>query len=95
MVKIKWRITDDIRNISLKEFNTEVHWIYGYFELDVNDKTVGHCPDKESFPVVLSCFEEDITDWLYQLPNMILQLNDCDEYEWNLLDMNLLKMVIK
>lgn len=95
MVKIKWRITDDIRNISLKEFNTEVHWIYGYFELDVNDKTVGHCPDKESFPVVLSCFEEDITDWLYQLPNMIIQLNDCDEYEWELLDMNLLKIVIK
>ena len=93
MVKIKWIITDDIKNVSLKEFNTEWDGIYGHFELDINDQTVGYCPDRELFPSEWS--DEDITDWLYKLSNMILQLHDCDEFEWNLLASNLLKIVIK
>ena len=90
MVKIKWIITDNIKDVDLKEFNTEWNGIYGHFELCINNQTVGFWPDRELFPG-----DENITDWLYELSRMIVQLGNSMECEWELLAMNLCKIVIK
>lgn len=49
MIKIKWIITDNIREVSLEEFNSEWNWIYGYFEMSVNDKIIGFYPNRKLF----------------------------------------------
>lgn len=95
MVRIKWIITDDIGNVSLKEFNAEWTNIFGYFELDINDQTVGYCPDRELLPDEREFGDEEITDWLYKLSSMIVQLENRNECEWDLLSLNLAKIVIK
>lgn len=93
MVEISWMITDDIEGVSLEEFNTEWTGIYGYFEICINNRVLGFCPDRK-----LQIGEEgneDILYWLTKLSNGIVKLNQNREYEIQLLSMNLTKIVLK
>lgn len=94
MIKIKWIITDDLCNISLKEFDDEWNgMVYGYFELTVNGVKEGFCPDRE-----ISKEEdgmEDILYWLSHLSDGFNSVKKGEEYEMILLTMNVYKLVIK
>lgn len=93
MVKIKWIITDSIKDVELKEFDTEWDGIFGYFEICINNHVLGFCPDRE----LLTGEEgnEDILYWLTKLSDGIIQLNAGQEYEIQLLCMNLAKIILK
>lgn len=93
MVKIEWIITDSIKDVELKEFNTEWDGIYGYFQICINNHVLGFCPDRE----LLAGEEgnEDILYWLTKLSDGIIQLNTGQEYEIQLLSMNLAKIILK
>ncbi|MCM1500538.1 MAG: hypothetical protein NC124_18910 [Clostridium sp.] len=93
MVKIKWIITDTLENVDLIEFNTEWKGIYGYFEICVNNRALGFCPDRKLFAGEEGC--EDILFWLSELLDGIVQLNAGKEYEMQLLSMNLAKIHLK
>ena len=93
MVKIKWIITDSIKDVELKEFDTEWDGIFGYFQICINNHVLGFCPDRE----LLTGEEgnEDILYWLTKLSDGIIQLNAGQEYEIQLLCMNLAKIILK
>lgn len=93
MVKIKWIITDSINDVDLNEFDTEWDGIYGYFEICINNHVLGFCPDRE----LLAGEEgnEDILYWLTKLSDGIIQLNVGQEYEIQLLSMNMAKIILK
>ena len=93
MVKIEWIITDSIKDVELKEFDTEWDGIFGYFQICINDHVLGFCPDRE----LLAGEEgnEDILYWLTKLSDVIIQLNTGQEYEIQLLSMNLAKIILK
>ena len=93
MVKIKWAITDSINDVDLNEFDAEWDGIYGYFEIRINDHVLGFCPDRE----LLAGEEgnEDILYWLTKLSDGIIQLNIGQEYEIQLLSMNMAKIILK
>lgn len=93
MVKIKWIITDSINDVDLNEFDTEWDGIYGYFEICINNHVLGFCPDRE----LLAGEEgnEDILNWLTKLSDGIIQLNVGQEYEIQLLSMNMAKIILK
>ena len=93
MVKIEWIITDSIKDVELKEFDTEWDGIFGYFQICINNHVLGFCPDIE----LLDCEEgnEDILYWLTKLSDGIIQLNTGQEYEIQLLSMNLAKIILK
>ncbi len=93
MVKIKWTITDSINDVDLNEFDAEWDGIYGYFEIRINDHVLGFCPDRE----LLAGEEgnEDILYWLTKLSDGIIQLNIGQEYEIQLLSMNMAKIILK
>lgn len=92
MVKIKWKITDSIEEVGLNEFNTEWDGIYGYFEIHINSRVLGFYPDRK----LLAGEEgnEDILFWLYKLLDGIFQLSVGQEYEIQLLSMNLAKIIL-
>ena len=81
MVKIEWIITDSIKDVKLKEFDTEWDGIFGYFQICINNHVLGFCPDRE----LLAGEEgnEDILYWLTKLSDGIIQLNTGQEYEIN------------
>ncbi len=93
MVKIRWIITDSIEDVDLKNFNAEWDGIYGYFEICIKNQVLGFCPDRE----LLAGEEgnEDILYWLSKLSDGIIQLNAGQEYEIQLLCMNLAKVILK
>lgn len=93
MVKIRWIITDSIEDVDLKDFNAEWDGIYGYFEICIKNQVLGFCPDRE----LLAGEEgnEDILYWLSKLSDGIIQLNAGQEYEIQLLCMNLAKVILK
>ena len=93
MVKIEWIITDSIKDVELKEFDTEWDGIFGYFQICINNHVLGFCPDRE----LLAGEEgnEDILYWLTKLSDGIIQLNTDQEYEIQLLSMNLAKIILK
>ena len=93
MVKIEWIITDCIKDVELKEFDTEWDGIFGYFQICINNHVLGFCPDRE----LLAGEEgnEDILYWLTKLSDGIIQLNTGQEYEIQLLSMNLAKIILK
>lgn len=93
MVKIEWMITDPIKGVELKEFDTVWNGIFGYFQIRMNDRVLGFCPDRE----LLDGEEgnEDILHWFTQLSDGIIQLNTCQEYEIQLLSMNMAKIILK
>ena len=93
MVKIEWIITDSIKDVELKEFDTEWDGIFGYFQICINNHVLGFCPDRE----LLTGEEgnEDILYWLTKLSDGIIQLNTGQEYEIQLLSMNLAKIILK
>ena len=93
MVKIEWIITDSIKDVELKEFDTEWDGIFGYFQICINNHVLGFCPDRE----LLAGEEgnEDILYWLTKLSDGIIQLNTGQEYEIQLLSMNLAKIILK
>lgn len=93
MVKIRWKITDVITDVCLNEFNVEWNGIYGYFEICVNNKIVGFCPDRKL--MVGEEGNENITHWLTKLLEGIIQLKADQEYEMQLLSMNLAKVVLE
>ena len=39
---LSWRITDDIANISVEEFDKEYNGIYGYMKLQFGDYSIGY-----------------------------------------------------
>ncbi len=93
MVKIRWIITDNIKSISLEEFNTEWNGIYGYFEITINNEIIGFYPNRELFANEEG--NENILYWLSKLLKGIVQLNNGQEYVIQLLSMNLAKIVFK
>lgn len=93
MVKIKWIITDSIETIDLNKFNTEWNGIYGYFEMIINDKLLGFCPNRELLDVEEG--NEDILYWLSELSDGLINLNKGKSYGIQLLSMNLAKIVLK
>lgn len=93
MIIINWIITDDIKGISLNEFNLEWNEIYGYFELCINNRILGYCPKRELLPNEEGL--EDILYWLLKLVNGIMHVKNGEEYEIQLLSMNLTKIILK
>lgn len=93
IVKIRWIITDFIEDVSLDEFNIEWGGIFGYFEICINNQVLGFCPDRKL--LVGEEGNEDILYWLFKLSDGIIQLNDGQEYEIQLLSMNLAKIILK
>lgn len=93
MVEIRWIITDSLEDVGLKEFNAEWDGVYGYFEICINNQVLGFCPHRK----LLAGEEgnEDILYWLSKLLDGIMQLNSRQEYEIQLLSMNLAKIVLK
>ena len=93
MVKIEWIITDSIKDVELKEFDTEWDGIFGYFQICINNHVLGFCPNRE----LLACEEgnEAIVYWLTKLSDGLIQLNTGQEYEIQLLSMNLAKIILK
>ena len=82
-----------MNGVSLEEFNSEWGGIYGFFEIRINSRIIGFCPNRK----ILLGEEgnEDILYWLLKLSDGIVQLNDGKEYEIQLLSMNKAKLVIK
>ena len=93
MVKIRWIITDSIEDVSLDEFNIEWGGIFGYFEICVNNQVLGFCPDRKL--LYNEEGNEDILYWLFKLSDGTIKLNDGQEYEIQLLSMNLVKIILK
>lgn len=93
MVKIRWIVTDSIEDVDLKDFNAEWDGIYGYFEIFINNKILGFCPDRELLAGKKG--NEDILYWLSKLSDGIMQLNANQEYEIQLFSMNLAKIILK
>ena len=93
IVKIRWIITDLLKDVTLEEFNIEWGGIFGYFEICINNQVLGFCPDRK----LISGEEgnEDILYWLFKLSDGITRLNDNQEYEIQLLSMNLAKIILK
>lgn len=93
MIKIKWIITDNLSNISLDEFDNEWNGIIsGYFELVINQRKEGFCPQR-----IIHVDEEGIEDvlyWLSHLLEAITVIKKGTKYEMTLLTMNLYKIVI-
>lgn len=92
MIKIRWIVTDDIKDVDLKEFNTEWNGICGYFEISINKQKLGYCPDRELLAGEEA--DENILYWLSELSDGIIRLNDGQEYEIFLLCMNRVKLVL-
>lgn len=94
MIKINWVITDDLSDVSLKEFDNEWNGIIsGYFELIINRSREGFCPQRK-----INKDEEGVEDvlyWLSHLSEGIGMLKKGKQYEMILLTMNLYKMVMK
>lgn len=65
MLKLRWIITDNLKEISLKEFSDEWNGIYGYFELAINEQIIGFCPDREL--KIKEEWDENILYWLNKL----------------------------
>ncbi len=93
MIKINWIITDDISLVGLKEFNSEWNQIYGYFELCINNHSIGYCPNRQLFKEEEGV--EDILYWLSKLTEGIICIYNNQAYEIQLLSMNLAKVILK
>ena len=86
-MKIEWIITDELTNVSKQEFDLEWNGIYGYFQMTINDKMVGCCPNREL--IFDEEGNEDITYWLEELLQAKQMLEEGKEYKFNLLSLNL------
>ena len=93
MIQIKWKITDSLKEVDLKEFNNEWNGIYGYFEICVNNHTICYFPNREL--LIVEEGNEDILYWLYKLLEGISFLNSYNVYEIQLLSLNSVKIVLK
>ncbi|MBQ7943515.1 MAG: hypothetical protein IJ326_05565 [Lachnospiraceae bacterium] len=93
MVKIHFKITDDIRQYRTKDFMKEWLSIYGGVELCVNHQAVGYCPQRELFPG--EEWTEDIWYALYKMAEGAIRTHDGQEYEIQLLSSNLLRLHLK
>ena len=93
MVKIKWIITDHIKDVELKEFDTKWDGIFGYFQICINKHLLGFCPDRELLPDEEG--NENILYWLTKLSEGSIRLNTDQEYEIQLLSMNLAKILLR
>lgn len=94
MISIKWIITDDLSNISVKEFENEWNGIIGgYFELIVNEQRVGFCPNREIEKGEDGL--EDVLFWLIEFYRGLKRIKKGEVYEMTLLTRNLYKLVLK
>ena len=93
MVKIKWIITDHIKDVELKDFDTKWDGIFGYFQICINKHFLGFCPDRELLPDEEG--NENILYWLTKLSEGSIRLNTDQEYEIQLLSMNLAKILLR
>ncbi|MBE5876476.1 MAG: hypothetical protein E7290_06270 [Lachnospiraceae bacterium] len=93
MVKLNFRITDDIQDYKAVDFMKEWISIYGGVELIVNHQAVGYCPQRELFPG--EEWTEDIWYALYKLSEGAICTYDGQEYEIQLLSSNLLTLRMK
>lgn len=94
MIKIRWVITDNIRGVSVEEFDTEWNGIYGYFEMCINNQIIGYVPNRELYPN--EEWNEEIIYWIGQLAkgfNYVTKHGG--KYEIPLLCMSLRKITIK
>ena len=42
---LSWKITDDISNITVEEFNKEYNGLYGFIKLKIGDYSIGYIPE--------------------------------------------------
>ncbi len=89
-MKIEWIITDELRDVSKQEFDLEWNGIYGYFQMTINDKTVGYFPNREF--IYNEEGNEDITYWLEELLQANKKLDEGNEYKFDLLSLNLVAL---
>lgn len=94
MISIKWVITDDLSNVTVEEFDYEWNGIIsGYFELVINEKKEGFCPERK-----IDENEEGIEDilyWLIHLSDGLKKIKKGEKYEMLLLTMNKYKLLIE
>lgn len=81
---INWKITDDLKNISLSEFNTEYNGIYGYIKLKIGENEIGELPNHISIEG-----DFDISYYIGQLINCGISFFKNENYSVMLLDSNL------
>lgn len=93
MVKINWKVTDNIYNITKEEFDVELNDLYGYFEIQINGKDIGFCPQRELFEDEEGV--EAIVYWISHLLESIIELKEKKKYEFALLSMNLRRLVFE
>lgn len=86
-----WKITDKITDITQYEFENEWNGIYGFFEIIVNNQSLGYCPD------IINDIEgnEDILYWINQLYNARKELKNYKQYSFDLLSMNLVTLYLR
>lgn len=87
---LKWRITDDISSLTVKEFNEERNGIYGFIKLNIDKDEVGYIPP-------LNCELEgndDISFWVQNSIECGIALLKNEKFECELLSLNLLKIYV-
>lgn len=86
---INWKITDDLKNISMSEFNNEYNGIYGYIKLRIGNNEIGE------LPAHISCEGDfDILYYIGQLINCGISMLKKENYNVMLLDSNLAEINI-
>ena len=90
MFEIKWIITDNLKNIDLLEFDKKCNGIYGYFEMNINERKLGFCPSRRLFDGEEG--NENILYWLSELDQAVDVLLQNKDFELQLLSLNLVKL---
>lgn len=88
---LSWRITDDISNITVEEFNKEYNGLYGFIKLKIGDNSIGYIPEKN----VLLDGNSDILYYIKKLIECGINICKKDVIEVSLLSHNLLKLCVQ
>lgn len=74
-VRIKWMITDDIKNMKRRAFDSELNKICGCFELHIGSHVIGYCPEQKSLAEEKG--SDDILYWMLELAKGMEYLHSC------------------
>lgn len=88
---LSWKITDDISNITVEEFNKEYNGLYGFIKLKIGDYSIGYIPENN----VLLDGNSDILYYIKKLIECGINICKKDVIEVPLLSHNLLKLCVQ
>ena len=86
---INWKITDDLKNISMSEFNNEYNGIYGFIKLRIGNNEIGELPERISYEG-----DFDILYYIGQLINCGISMFKEENYNVMLFDSSLAEINI-